>query len=185
MALAGDRRPPRNLVVVVLVGLLTVIGLTLLWMATRSPGPPSFPFDDDGLVAEWNEAALAAGRADLGITALQRTTDDTVGFAWSPTLTLVARVETGPERRVVELAALGVPDRDEPEDVVAVFDILLRVADGGLDADQRVAVLESLALADAKPPASLRTAVRSDRFEFSARSADGQVGLGVIPLLPG
>lgn len=147
--------------------------------------PAVFDFGRAGFVETWNDTTEMLGQPALAIPAVSWTDEEAgvFGHAWSPTLSVLGRVE-GRTADVVELVVIGEPDSDGDARVRTAMELLVAVAEPSLDSEGRRSVLERLSVTGEyrpmEPDASL---VAGDtRFRSSGDPARGRIGIGATPL---
>lgn len=147
--------------------------------------PEVFEFGRAGFVGAWNDATQILGYSDLAIPAVSWTDEEAgvFGHAWSPTLSVLGRVE-GRTADVVELVVIGQPDRDGDDRVRTAMELLVAVAEPSLDAEGRLSVLERLSVTGEYRPVEPDASVvaGTTRFRSSGDRARGRIGIGATPL---
>jgi hypothetical protein len=147
--------------------------------------PEVFDFGRAGFVETWNTTADELGQPGLVLPGVSWTDEEAgvFGHAWSPTLSVLGRVE-GRTADVVELVVIGEPERDGEGRVRAAMEILVAVTEPSLDAEGRNSVLERLSLAGAGRPAEPDASVVSGttRFRSSGDPLRGRIGIGATPV---
>ncbi len=164
---------------------LVAVAFVVFFLSTQSEGP-NLGLNESTFVDAWNEAAATAERDILAIGELQTTQDDVVGFAWTDDLLVLARLGEGEEgsRPVIELAAVGSPSRDGIDNVLAVLELVIAVADPELSAEDRTEILRELNLVARNRPVEITATFRQGTIEYRATSdpEDDEIGIGAVPL---
>lgn len=158
---------------------------TFLVNAFERQAAPTFGIGRSGFVERWNDAAPTIGEAGLFIPAVDWTDEEAgvFGYAFSPTLSVLGRVE-GPLGDVVELAVVGTPADDGEERVAAALELAVAVADPGLAPDERRGVLDDLALLGTGRPAAPDVTVDLGgvRYRSASDATAGRIGLGATAI---
>lgn len=175
LARLAGRSSVRSLVITGLM--IAAVGVT----SSLRDGPPSLGFAPDGLVEAWNLAA--PDPLDIGDLQWTDAETGTFGFAFTPTLSVVGRVN-GPLGEVSELVVVGEPEKDRL--FIEAASLLVAVVAPELDAGERSDLAALLGLDDGYRPASVDATVDesldSGRVRFRVTSSADRLGVGAAAL---
>lgn len=163
---------------------MVAVGISFFFFSTRQ-SPITFGFDRTEFVDRWNAAAAESGEAALTISGVEWTDEEAgvFGYAFSETMSIIGRVDRTPIQDVEELALVGEPSVDGRESVIAGMDLVIRVTEPGLGADERAALLTDLAVLGTLPAdPDQRTTAGTTEFRVAADAVAGVLGIGARPI---
>lgn len=180
----STNRSSRNPFLVGLGFTLIAAGFLYFFFSTQQ-SPITFGFDRSEFVERWNAAAGQAGEPGLSIGEVVWTDEaaGVFGFAFSESMSVIGRVDRTPLQDVEELALVGEPGLDGETLVVAGMELVIRVTEPGLDAAERAALLEDLAVLGSLPAdPDQRTTAGTTEFRVAADPEGGVLGIGARPV---
>lgn len=162
-----------------LVGVIALgVAAVALYLVFRQPA--GFGMSAEGFVERWNSAAAP----ELLIGEVQWTDPEAgvFGFAFTPTLSVLARVD-GPYEQVVDIAVVGEPASDGEDLVLEAMELVVAVTEPELDATDRRDVLQLLSLVNPNRPARPddSVVVGETRYRVAADVDRGVIGIGARP----
>jgi hypothetical protein len=163
---------------------LVTAAIVFFFVSTRQ-SPITFGFDRTEFTERWNEAALDAGQPDLAIPEVVWTDEEAgvFGFAFSESMSVLGRVDRTPVQDVEELALVGEPTLDGEDFVIAGMDLVIRVTEPGLTAEERTALLTDLAVLGTLPAdPDQRTTAGTTEFRVAADAVGCVLGIGARPI---
>ena len=167
------------------LGFALVTAAIIFFFVSTRQSPITFGFDRIEFTERWNEAALDAGQPALTIPEVVWTDEEAgvFGFAFSETMSVIGRVDRTPIQDVEELALVGEPANDSEELVIAGMDLVIRVTEPALGADERTALLTDLAVLGTLPAdPDQRTTAGTTEYRVAADAVGGVLGIGARPV---
>lgn len=163
---------------------MVAAAIVFFFLSTRQ-SPITFGFDRTEFTELWNEAALDAGQPGLTIPEVVWTDEEAgvFGYAFSETMSVLGRVDRTPLQDVEELAVVGEPAVDGEDIVIAGMDLVIRVTEPELDADERTELLTDLAVLGTLPAdPDQRTTAGTTEYRVAADAVGGVLGIGARPV---
>ena len=162
---------------------LVAAAFVYLFFATQQ-SPITFGFDRTDFVERWNAAALDSNQSSLTIPEVAWTDEEAgvFGYAFSESMSVIGRVDRSPIQDVEELALIGEPARDGEAVVIAGMELVIRVTEPDLVADERTQLLTDLAVLGTLPAdPNQRTTAGTTEYRVAADAANGVLGIGARP----
>lgn len=167
------------------VAAVVLVAGALAWSSFAAPeAAQTFGFDREQFRTEWNRLVTREGLDVFRIDSVEWTDEESgvFGFAFSPTMSIIGRVDPIPIGEVEELALVGRPAVDGRDVVLAGMNLVVAVTEPELTADDRAAVLSRLSVLGAAPADPDERIVAGDtRFRVAADPSTGVLGIGARP----
>ena len=163
---------------------MVAVAIGFFFVSTQQT-PITFGFDRTEFTERWNSAALDAGQPGLRIPEVVWTDEEegVFGYAFSETMSVIGRVDRTPIQDVEELALVGEPAIDGQDLVIAGMELVIRVTEPALNADERSALLTDLAVLGTLPAdPDQRTTAGTTEYRVAADAVGGVLGIGARPV---
>ena len=164
---------------------MTIVAMVSFTLALRSDlEPATFGFNRAEFARVWNSAAADVGADSLvvGETTWTDRESGVFGFAFSDSMSVLARVESSELSDVQELAVVGQPQFDGLAAVLDAMNVVIRVAEPQLDEAGRRQVLTDLGVLGADPlDPGRRMTVGTTNFRVAVDAFGGVLGIGATP----
>ena len=166
--------------------MLTIVAIVSLTLALRSDiEPTTFSFNRAEFTRSWNSAAADVGADSLviGETTWTDRESGVFGFAFSDSMSVLARVESTELSDVQEMAVVGEPQFDGLTTVLEAMEVVIRVAEPQLDEAGRRRVLTDLGVLGADPlDPDRRLTVGTTDLRVAVDAFGGVIGIGATPV---